>query len=136
MKKIFYVSTIIAILIMLSGCGTTKSKPTINNPNNITKITVTTQPGNEKSLKTTENKNEITDIINYLNSLELKKTSKDAGQYNGVSYIITVYFDDKTTKEYVHFGDMFFKESGKDWYEIPYKQAEKFNNIYKNLGNK
>lgn len=89
MKKIFYVSTIIAILIMLSGCGTTKSKLTINNPNNITKITVTTQPRNEK-----------------------------------------------TTKEYVHFGNMFFKESGKGWYEIPYKQADKFDNIYKNLGNK
>lgn len=136
MKKIFSISIIIAILIMLSGCGATNNKLTINNSNNITKITVTTQPGNDKSLKTTEKKNEIIDIINYLNSLDLKKPSKDAGQYAGMSYVITVYFDDKTTKEYVHFGNMFFKESGKDWYEIPYKQAEKFEDIYRNLGNK
>lgn len=136
MKKIIFLSALFFIFVMLSGCGTTKNKRTINNAKNIIKITVNTQPGNEKSLKTTENKNEITEIVNYLNGLDLKKTSKDAGQYTGMSYVITVYFDDKTNKEYIHFGNMFFKESEKDWYEIPYKQADNFESIYKNLDNK
>lgn len=121
---------------MLNGCGDTKNKTTINNTKNIIKITINTQPGNNNSLKSTENKNKITEVVNYINDLDLKKTTKDAGQYSGMAYIITVYFDDKTSTEYVHLGNMFFKESGKDWYEISYKQAEKFEGIYKSLGNK
>lgn len=136
MKKSIFSFLLIAILLILNGCSATKDKTTINNTKNIIKITINTQPDNSGSFKSTENKSQITEIINYINDLDLKKTTKDAGQYVGMAYIITVYFDDKTTTEYVHFGNMFFKESGSDWYEIPYNQAEKFEGIYKSLGNK
>jgi hypothetical protein len=65
--------------------------------------------------------------------LELKKTTKDPNEYTGMTYIITVYFDDTTSKEYVHFGNMFLKESGKDWYEIPYNKAQELERIYNSL---
>lgn len=137
MKKSMYISSvIIAILIILCSCSAEKDKLTIGSTENITKITVTTWPGINKSLKTTENKKEIIDIANYINSLRLKETTKDAGEYNGMFYIITVYFNDKTKKEYTLLGNMFFKESGKDWYEIQYNQAVKFESIYKGIDNK
>lgn len=135
-KSIYITSVIIGILIMLCSCSTKEDKLTKGSIENITKITVTTIPGTNKSLKTTENKKEITDIANYINSLRLKETTKDAGEYNGMSYIITVYFNDKTRKEYILLGNMFFKESGKEWYEMQYDQAEKFESIYKGIGSK
>jgi hypothetical protein len=113
-----------------------KNKQVINNIKNITKITVTTEPGGDKKLKTIKNKDEIEDIVNYINDLDMKKTSEDVTKYSGMSYIITVYYKDKTSKEYVHYGNIFFKEMGKEWYTIPYKQAEKFESIYNNVGNK
>lgn len=102
--------------------------------NNISKITIYTLPGKDSSLKTTTNENEIMKIVNYINSLNLQKPTEDADKYFGMSYIITIYYDNKTSNEYVHFGNMFFKEWNKDWYEIPYEQAEKFEGIYNNIG--
>lgn len=136
MKKIISWGLLIAILLTLYGCGAKKEKITFDNTENIIKITIYTLPGNKSSLKSTEDKGQITEIIDYINGLDLKKPTKDADQYVGMSYIITVYFDDKTNIEYIHFGNTFFKELGKEWYEIPYEQAEKFEGIYKSLGNK
>lgn len=136
MKKIISSFLLIAILLMLSGCSAKKDNITINNTKNIIKITIKTQPGNDSSIKSTENKSQITEIINYINGLDLKKTAKNPDDYTGMIYIITVYFDDTTSTEYAHFGNMFFKESGKDWYEIPYDQAEELEGIYKSLDSK
>lgn len=132
MKKVIYSCLLLAILFVLNGCGASNDKITINKTKNITKVAINTQPSNNSSLKSTEDKSKITEVINYINDLDLKKTTKDGGQYEGMAYIITVYFDDKTSTEYILLGK-FFKESGKYWYEIPYNQAEKFKGIYKSL---
>lgn len=120
---------------MLNGCSSTKNKEIIDNTNDIVKISIKTHPGNDSNLKSTEDKKQISEITNYINALDLKKTNKDAEKYAGMSYVITVFYGDKTSREYIHFGNMFFKESGGDWYEIPYKQAEKFESIFNDLGN-
>jgi hypothetical protein len=121
---------------MINSCSTQKDDVAISNTKNIIKITIKTQPGNDSSLKSTENKSEIIKIVNYINGLDLKKIAKKPDEYTGMSYIITFYFNDKTSKEYVHFGNMFFKESGKGWYEMPYNQAKELEDIYKSLDNK
>jgi hypothetical protein len=142
MKKIIASCLLLVVLLILNGCSTTEEKTSIDktknidNTKNIVKITIRTQPGNDNNLRSTEDKKQISVVFNYINDLDLKKTTKDAGQYNGMSYIITVFFEDKKSTEYVLFGNMFFKESGKVWYEIPYKQAEKIEDIYNSLGSK
>jgi hypothetical protein len=80
---------------MLNSCTTTKDKTSINNSKNVVKISIKTQPGNDNNLRSTDDKKQISDVINYINALDLKGTSKDAGQYHGMSYIITVFYDDK-----------------------------------------
>lgn len=134
MKKVI-VSCILIITLMFNGCSGAKNKIAINDTKNIIKITVHAQPNKDSSVKSTANKNLIADIVSYINDLDLKKTNKDAGQHDGMSYIITIYYADNTSKEYNHFGNAFFKESGKDWYEMSYKQAEKFESIYKSMEN-
>ncbi len=136
MRKTITLCLLIAILLMVNGCSTAKDSSIIKNTDNISKITVRTQPGKDSSLKSTEDKSHITDVVNYINGLDLKKTTKDAGKYNGMSYVITIYYGDNTSTEYVHFGNMFFKESGRYWYEMSYNQAEKFEDIYNRLGSK
>lgn len=71
--------------------------------------------------------------MDYINKLKLKNTTKNANEYLGMSITIKVYYNDNTSKEYVHMGNMFFKEAGKSWYEMNYSQAEKFQEIYNNL---
>lgn len=131
MKKFIFLYTLITIIIMLNGCSATKNTLTINHATNITKIEIKAYPG---SLKTTENNNEITEIINYFNSLDLKKTTKTT--VTGMSYTITVYFNDKTSKKYEQVGNSYFIDTETNWYKIPYEQAQKFEDIYNNLGEK
>ncbi len=121
---------------MINSCSTQSDDVVISNTKNIIKITIKTQQGNNSSLKSTDNKSEITAIVNYINSLDLKKTSKKPDEYTGMSYVITFYFNNKTSKEYIHLVNMFFKEFGKDWCEMPYNQAEELKDIYKSLDNK
>jgi hypothetical protein len=136
MKKIIYSCLLITILLMLSGCSDKKDNIIIYNTKNIIKITIKTQPGNDSTLKSTENENKIIEIVNYINGLDLKKTRKNPDEYTGMAYIIIFDFNDATSTQYAHFGNMFFKESGKGWYEMPYNQAEEFKGIYKSLDNK
>lgn len=136
MKKIIYSCLLITILLMLSGCSEKKDNIIINNTKNIIKITIKTQPGNDSTLKYTENENKIIEIVNYINGLELKKTRRNPNEYTGMTYTIIFDFDDATSTEYDHFGNMLFKEAGKYWYEMPYNQAEEFEGIYKSLDNR
>lgn len=52
------------------------------------------------------------------------------------SYIITIYFDDKTSAEYVHLGNKYFKELWDKWYEMTYEKAERLDDIYSSLDRK
>ena len=136
MKKIIYSCLLITILLMVSGCSYKKDNIIIYNTKNIIKITIKTQSGNDSTLKYTENENKIIEIVNYINGLELKKTRKNPNEYTGMTYTIIFDFDDATSIEYDHFGNMFFREAGKGWKEMLYSQAEEFESIYKSLDNK
>lgn len=133
MKKIISICLLIVIILTLNGCSTKKDGILPDSTKNIIKITVDAQPGGDSSLKSTDDKEKITEIYDYLKALDLKKTTDDAGRYTGMSYIITLYFDDDTCREYIHFGNKFFKELGKEWYEMTYVQAERFEDIYNSL---
>jgi hypothetical protein len=127
MKKTVILYLLIAVLV-LSGCGTSKNKITIDNSENITQIEIQSYPG---SLVTTENKNEIEDITNYINSLDLKKAAETP--VSGMAYAITVNYNDKTSKQYSHIGNVFFVDPERNWYKIAYGQAIKFDMIVANI---
>lgn len=130
-KKVFFMCVLISMLITLNGCNVTKSTVSIANTANVAKIEIKAYPG---KLKITQNKKEITEIINYINSLDLKKATKT--EVAGMGYIITVYFKDNTSKKYEHIGNIYFVDSENKWYKMTYKQAEKFEGIYNSLGEK
>lgn len=141
-KKILFLCVLISSLIMLNGCSVTKNtasiasteniiKMQISNIANVTKIEIKAYPGR---LKIAQSKKEITEIINYINSLDLKKATKT--RVSGMGYVITVYFKDNTSKKYEHIGNIYFVDSEKKWYKMTYKQAEKFEGIYNSLGEK
>ena len=131
MRKSVASFLLIFILLILKGCSVTKDKPIIDNTQDIVKISIKTQPGEDRNLKSTEDKKHISEIINYINTLDLEKTRIDVGQYDGMSYVITVFYNNTRT-EYILFGT-FFMDSEGDWYEIPYKQGERFEDIYNGL---
>ena len=136
MKKIIplfitLVGLIVVTVIALTIYNTENDGLIITNYENIKKIVITEYA----ETKTTENKNDIANIVNYINSLDLEKTSYNGYDCFGTGYFITVYFDHKILcfnytirKKFVHIGNRYFRKSG-NWYEIKSKYID-FTPIY------
>lgn len=136
MKKFIYVFGIIIILtvVILAIYNSSNNKLLVKDKN-IKKITISID-GGDKLIKTTENISEIADIVKHMNGLHLKRTHTDVNEYTGTAFVITLYYGNQPSREYVEYGNMFIKESGKGWYRISYKEAEKFEEFYNKLGDK
>ena len=86
----------------------------------------------------TEDKNDIIEIVRYINTLDLKKTLENGGETFGAYYFITVYYKHKilgfnftTSKKFMHVGNVYFKENGKlSWYTMSFEQADEIANIF------
>lgn len=135
MKKYVFAAALIVIILIAGYIVNDK----INNgaltsisAGNVIKITITVD-GGDKLLRTTEDRSVINDIVNHINGLHLKRTHKNVEDYTGTAFVIKVYFSDDSMKEYVEYSNLFFKESGKEWYRIPYEEADKFGSIYNNM---
>lgn len=131
MKKLITI-LLVAIILLMLGSFSNKGNGVIEiTSKDVVKVSINTRPGDKEIA--TQNVREIDDIVSYLDGLDLRNTTKDPGQHYGMSYIITLHLSNESTKEYIHFGNTFFKESGDVWYEMSYEQAEKFDGILRKL---
>jgi hypothetical protein len=76
---------------------------------------------------------QIREVVDYLNSLTTIKTMKNPRDYVGGGYSIKIYLRDGNTRELYLSGNTFFTEAGKFTYEVPYKEAIKFDTIVANI---
>jgi hypothetical protein len=77
-------------------------------------------------------------IVDYLNSLNKKNTKKNPGEYLGGGYTIKIYLKNGIERTLFLTGNMFFSEINRFTYEIPYREAIKFDTIVASIleGNK
>lgn len=72
---------------------------------------------------------QVNRVIDYLNLLNKKETKKDPGEYAGGGYTIKIYLNNGIERTLSLSGNMFFAEKNRFTYEIPYKEAIKFDTI-------
>lgn len=75
----------------------------------------------------------IYSIVDYLNSLSKKDTRKKPEDYAGGGYILKVYLKNGAERTLYLSGNMYLMEIKKFVYEIPYRQAIKFDTIIANI---
>lgn len=73
-------------------------------------------------------------MVYYLNGLETEDDfEENPDEYTGMSYVIIFKCKDGTTREIIHFGNMFVKEVGGDWKRMNYDDASRIEDIVKTL---
>ncbi|MDF2685851.1 MAG: antirepressor regulating drug resistance protein, partial [Clostridia bacterium] len=101
----------------------------------VTGITISTLPENTEYLRTYTSPEKINAILAHIIDLTLNdKFNENPEEYYGMTYVITITYNNNGQKIYYHFGNMFFKEDGKAWEKMIYDEAVKLENIIqKNL---
>ena len=128
MKKLIISCLIWICILGVFSCAKLEGK-TVTLPDDITKITIAWDGGPLTTFSYTD-RSKIEKIREYLTSLVLVPTKKDAELHMGGAWVITVE-SSLETLEMLHYGNMFFKTANGEWWEISYEQATEFGNILK-----
>jgi len=125
-KKLTVVLLVLTALLAPVACGKTDEfikepvnelEPIIYEPiifpeveiikDNIIEINVYSQPPAEERQRTFTNPEKITTVVDLLSKLILEPYEEFYERaYAGMSYVITIYYEDGTDKEYVNLGNM------------------------------
>ncbi len=97
----------------------------------IIEIKVSSMPeGYNYDFRITDNSKKISDIINYLTNLDLKSDfPENPDEYDGMTWVIALIYEDNSTFDIYHFGNMFIRADGGEWYRMTYEEAERFDDI-------
>lgn len=98
----------------------------------IKSIKISTLPESEDKERRYTTEDKIEKIREHIDSLSWKDvTSENPEDYTGITYIVTIEFDDETTKTYSFFANQFFKFDGIEWMKIKESDVMKLENIIK-----
>lgn len=138
MRKFLYTCFLLTVLLIINGCSNPSNKVTLNSTEKTDKVFIDVSKNIEQIKMFTsfprtqviisEDKVKIQEIVNYINSLDLEIT-EDKGGYLDGTYVIIIYFDDGTTKEFAVYGGRYF-EHGKYRYKLTKEQGQKFQDYY------
>lgn len=136
MKKLFAFILLCMMIVSISACSTssdTAPKATASKDKEIVSIAIATLPESTGHVRTYTSEEKIDSIRSYINSLTLSDISSEKPEdYAGMSYIISVTYDDNSTKTYNHFGNKFFKIDDQEWKIMNDGQASELEAIIAN----
>ena len=73
-------------------------------------------------------------ILDYLLSLNLESNFKEnPDEYSGMTWVISLKYEDGNTSTVYHFGNMFIRVKGGSWYKMTYEEANRFNTLLDEL---
>ncbi len=98
----------------------------------IQKIYISAFPKRFEDLNITD-VNQISNIVDYLISINPVETKLNPKDYRGGGYFIKIQFKDSSERVFNHIGNMFFMEEGKFTYEMKYEEATKIDSIVANI---
>ena len=131
-KLLGLILTFVLATFFLSGCRSQNIKLNVIGEN-ISNIEISSLPESEDFNKTLDNNTDINTIVEYLTSINPFITKENPNEYYGLSIIIKINYKDGSTKEYYHMGNKFIKEDDGEFYELKYDEAEKLEEIIKNI---
>ncbi len=128
MRKIAFLFISFTILLaVLTGCT---SKIEQIEPNNVEKVEIAFVPEGYDYARTYTDREKIGRIVSYLNGLRVKdRFPENPDEYCGGAYTLVLTLADGTQREFIHFGNMFLRETGGDWKRMTYEQASELDRL-------
>lgn len=127
MKRLLWlVFALFVPVVFLAGCGTAKGLDIMEK--GITEITISTLPESDSYTRTYALPEKINAVVQYLNSLSLTENfSENPDEYEGMTFTITITYEDGRQNIVYHFGNMFVSDNTHDWLGMSYEEA---NHLY------
>ena len=135
MRKIFVlISVIVVTLFCLAGCY---EAPQFASPKiapdegNIINVEVSSLPERYNYSFSGENAKAIR---NYLSNLNLERDfEENPNEYGGLTWVISLEYDDGKVLQIYHFGNMFIRAEGGPWYKMTHEEAQRFEELLDEL---
>lgn len=103
-------------------------------PEGVERIEVESLPQSETWARVYTDRDKIGTVVSYLNGLRLRSPfPEDPGRCAGLAYRLTLTLADGTTREFTHFGNLFFMERGDAWRRMEYEQAARLDGLLQSL---
>jgi len=99
------------------------------NASEVAHISITTLPGDLRLHREYYSPENITWVVDYINSLEFEGIYELDTVYLGMGWVIKITFHDDISMTYHHFGNLFFSEEGGPRWRMTYEQASLFEGL-------
>ncbi len=132
MKKIVSLFICIIMLLALVGCARSSTNKLGLNTDGVKSVMVSSLPSVRKGYLFDGEKAEK--LVNYLTGLDLKsKFSENPDEYTGMTWVISIEYEDGKNTIVYHFGNMFIKNGDGSWFRMNYEQAEQLDTLLAEL---
>ena len=134
MKKLIALLLTLICLLCIVGCSQQSQQiqsTQLLAEGNVIKIAVSSLPeGYNYSFDGEEAK----EIIDYLSNLNLQSNfEENPDEYNGMTWVICLEYDNGDKLTVYHFGNMFIRTEKGPWYKMTYDEASRFDALLDEL---
>ena len=103
-------------------------------PEGVERIEVESLPQSETWARIYTDRDKIGTVVSYMNGLRRRSPVPDDPEEDvGQSLVLTLTLADGTTREFTHFGNLFFMERGDAWQRMEYEQAARLDGLLQSL---
>ena len=136
MKKLLTIALVFLCVLGMVGCSQQPQQVQGNQllaEGNVIKIDVSSLPeGYNYSFDGEDAK----EIIDYLSNLNLQSNfEEDPNEYTGMTWVISLEYDNGEILTVYHFGNMFIRSEKGSWYRMTYDEASRFDALLNELSN-
>ena len=136
MKKLLTIALAFLCVLGMVGCSQQPQQVQGNQllaEGNVIKIDVSSLPeGYNYSFDGEDAK----EIIDYLSNLNLQSNfEEDPNEYTGMTWVISLEYDNGEILTVYHFGNMFIRTEKGYWYKMTYDEANRFDTLLDELNN-
>ena len=136
MKKLLTIALAFLCVLGMVGCSQQPQQVQGNQllaEGNVIKIDVSSLPEGYNYSFAGEDAKEI---IDYLSNLNLQSNfEEDPNEYTGMTWVISLEYDNGEILTVYHFGNMFIRTEKGSWYKMTYDEANRFDTLLDELNN-
>ena len=131
MKKIVSLFICFIMLLALVGCARSNANKLGLKSDGVKSVSLSSLPEGYSYFFDGEKAEKL---VNYLTGLDLKsKFSENPDEYDGMTWVITIEYENGDTAVVDHFGNMFVKNGDGQWLKMNYEQAEQLDTLLEKL---
>lgn len=134
MRKPLAILLVILCVLGIVGCSQQPQQVQGNQllaEGNVIKIDVSSLP---EGYNYSFNGEDAKEIIDYLSNLNLQSNfEENPNEYTGVTWVISLEYENGDTLTIYHFGNMFIRSEKGSWYKMTFEEASRFDALLNEL---